>query len=158
VRPVALPPGLTLLPVWTGQPADTRALVTTMRELHDRDRAEYLALVAGMVPPASAVIEACENGDAAAAVEALGAAGEALAALGRAAGVDLETETVRELARRAAPWGGRAKATGAGGGDIALVAFADPGAAAGFRDEIAGMGINPLDLRVDPVGVSLERA
>jgi phosphomevalonate kinase len=132
--------------------------MTTMRELHDRDRAEYLALVSTMVAPATALIEACENGDAAGAVTALADAGEALAALGRAAGVDLETEMVRTLSRRAAPWGGAAKATGAGGGDMALAAFPDPGSAAGFRDEIAGLGIPALDLSVDPLGVSLERA
>jgi phosphomevalonate kinase len=156
VAPLRLPAGLDLVAVWTGRPADTRALVAAIRALSGRDRDGYRRCLDAIASAAAALIAACRSASSAAAVEALAAGGEATRDLGRAAGVDLVLESHRELARCAESFGGGLKPTGAGGGDIALAAFRDPDAAQQFRAHVSRLGMHLPDLRVDADGALLE--
>lgn len=90
------------------------------------------------------------------AITALWEGGVAAAELGRAAGVEVVTEGHRMLNERAEALGGVAKATGAGGGDVALAAFASPEAAEHFRADARSLGMKVLDLSVDPDGARVE--
>ncbi|HWM85324.1 MAG TPA: hypothetical protein VNO33_05785 [Kofleriaceae bacterium] len=154
--PLALPPALELVPVWTGQPADTRELVAAVKRLADRDRPAYSACLIPISDAAVALASACRAGAADRAVAAVAAGGLAVRDLGRAAGIELFLDSLQALAEQASELGGALKPTGAGGGDIALAAFTDPRAAQQFRAHAAGAGMPALDLRVDPRGAALE--
>ena len=78
-----------------------------------------------------------------------------LPALGAAAGVEIETDAHRAIAAIAVRHGGAAKPTGAGGGDIAIAAFATESASVEFRADIAAQGMILLDLNVSLEGVSV---
>lgn len=157
-RTLALPASLHLVAVWTGHPANTLALVSRMFDFHARDPAGYLASVGALATPAAALIGACERGDAAAAVDAIRAGRVALAGLGAAARLDLETDAVRRVAIVAEERGGAVKPTGAGGGDIAIAAFTDASAVADFRADLTIVGMKAVDVGVDTRGVRQDPA
>lgn len=158
VRPLALPADLALVAVWTGAAADTATLVARVRGLRGRDRAAYDRAVRPIAEGAGALMRAFEAGSARTAVAAWAAAAEAIAGLGRAAGVELESPVHRQLRGLAEACGGACKPTGAGAGDIALAAFETEAAAAAFRRDAEAAGMLCPDLRVDPAGIQASRA
>ncbi len=151
-----LPPGLTLIPAWTGTPADTPSIVAKVRALRAERPDEY-ATVAGRIAGAAArVVDAFgKTGNAERAVEALGAGGEAIEALGQAAGAALWTKAHSRIRGLVESYSATVKPTGAGGGDIALVALPEPDAEDEVRKRLIRGGIQPLDLSVDPNGILL---
>jgi len=160
VQRVTLPPGVTLIPVWTGTPASTGPLVAAVRALRRRDRGAYERIIA----PVAALAELlATSGGAAGAnsidvtrfVEGVDVAGRAIAELGAAAGVDLWIEAHSEVARVASEFAGAAKPTGAGGGDLALIAVPSS-EAAGARAELARRGLPAVDLGLESDGVRIE--
>ena len=154
--PLALPPDLELVLVWTGEPADTRALVSQVEALAARDPAAHAEAIGRIARAAATFLRACREGRAGLALLALGAAGQATGDLGRAAGAELETRVHRELGRAAAAAGGALKPTGAGGGDLALGGFGSPAAADQFRAEVARLGMKVVELGVDGEGARIE--
>ncbi len=151
-----LPPGLILIPVWTGNPADTPSLVAKVRDLRAERPDEY-ATVAGRIAGAAArTVDAFgKTGNAERVVEALGSGGEAIEALGQAAGATLWTKAHSRIRGLVESFGATVKPTGAGGGDVALIALAEPDAEDEVRQRLQRGGIQPLDLSVDPNGVLL---
>jgi phosphomevalonate kinase len=154
-RPLTLPDDLTLIAIWTGAPADTVSLVAAIRAFAAARPRSYREAAQKLADAASALISACEHNAAAAAVEALTAGRHALVELGSRAGVALELDVHRRLAALAAKRGGTAKPTGAGGGDVALAAFPSAAGARGFREDLMSIGMEELDLRVDPGGIAI---
>ena len=150
VRALALPHDLALRFAWTRSAADTATLVaavTARRGAPDVERA--LAAIA----EASARFAAAA--DTTAALATLAEAARATAALADATGVPLVPPAVAALQAALAPLGAVAKTTGAGGGDIVLVA-SGPGADRDAVDRaIVTAGLAPLRLAVDPVGVDI---
>jgi phosphomevalonate kinase len=153
---LVVPAALTLVPVWTGRPADTRTLVAAVAAFAARDPRAHAARVADLAAVATALVAACDRGDAAAVVAALAQGAAALEALAAASGAALVLPAHRAIAALAERTGGTAKPTGAGGGDIALAAFADPLAARRFRLEATALGMKLLDLAVDPAGARID--
>ncbi len=151
--PLSLPADLVLVPVWLGRPADTRTLVAAMTDFARREPAACRALYARIAAAAADLAAALRPYQA---ITALWEGGVAAAELGRAAGVEVVTEGHRMLNERAEALGGVAKATGAGGGDVALAAFASPEAAEHFRADARSLGMKVLDLSVDPDGARVE--
>jgi phosphomevalonate kinase len=150
--------GVHLVFVWTGAPASTPALVARVHAWRDAQPAAYDRAMTALADAAQALIAALRpSGQATDVVAAIAAGAEAAGGLGRAAGVDIETEAHRAIARLAAGHGGASKPTGAGGGDIALAAFATAAAAAAFRAETVARGMKLLALRVDPDGALAAR-
>jgi phosphomevalonate kinase len=84
------------------------------------------------------------------------AGGRAIGELGRAARAELVLDAHRQLAADAAGLGGAFKPTGAAGGDIALAAFADAGAAQKFRAHASQRGMPVLALSVEADGALVE--
>ena len=86
---------------------------------------------------------------------AVAAGGQAIAALGLAAGHDLETSAVRAARAAVSHLGVQVKTTGAGGGDLAVAAVP----AEASRNEVAAAliqaGCHVLPLSIDPRGVDL---
>lgn len=153
IRRACLPPGLTLVFVWTGVPADTRVLV---RQVHAAQRARPGRIRSSIAAISEAAAKLVANltpgGSAMDAIDAIRLGGLAISDLGRAAGAPLwrqEHTRIEELAGRA---GGTAKPTGAGGGDIALCALPSPEKAADLRKDLVDQGLSPLELDVDPRG------
>ena len=150
--------GVHLVFVWTGAPASTPALVARVHAWRDAQPGAYDRAITALADAAQALIAALRpSGQAADVVAAIAAGAEAAGGLGRAAGVEIETEAHRAIARLAAGHGGASKPTGAGGGDIALAAFATAAAAAAFRAETVARGMKLLALRVDPDGALAAR-
>jgi phosphomevalonate kinase len=157
VQPVQLPSDLALLPVWTETPAGTAPLVAAVRRFRAASPAQYGAIANRLADAADGLADAIASDDAGRAVAAIEQGGEAVAELGRAAGTALWLPAHTRIARLMARLGGAVKPTGAGGGDIALVAV--PAAAAeAARDVLVGAKLPPLALDVDPDGVRDEAA
>jgi phosphomevalonate kinase len=154
-RPLTLPPGLELVAIWTGIPADTVTLVASVRAFATAEPSVYRHLSAQLADAATQLVTACDELSAAGAVEALASAGRALAELGRRADVALELGVHRRLREVAESCGGTAKPTGAGGGDVALAAFPSAEAARHFRKDLVRIGLEELDLSVDPIGIAI---
>ena len=158
VTPVRLPPGLLLIPFWTGHSADTAQLVVAVAEARTRHPQAVGQALEGIAVSAAAFATSSDTGDIPAAIAALDAGGRALAALGAAAGLDLETAAVRAARRLSAPLGGTAKTCGAGGGDVAIAALPAGCDVTSFRAALVEAGCHPLDLAVDPRGVDIAGA
>ncbi|ACY15909.1 phosphomevalonate kinase [Haliangium ochraceum] len=152
--------------VWTEAPASTPQLVAQVHAWRERQPVAYQRAMAAIADASEALLAALApspgaagqvSGHASDVVRAVAAGARAAAALGDAAGVAIETESHRAIAALAAEHGGAAKPTGAGGGDIALAAFAEPEAAARFRQRAAAASLRVLDLRIDSQGVCAHR-
>ncbi len=147
-----LPVGLSLVFPWTGRSASTARLLAAVTVFAD-------ANPSGHARALLRIREACSSlrvaSDPAQAIAAIAAAGEAVAALGQDAGVELYLPIHAELCKRAQDHGGSLKPTGAGGGDLALAAFATSEQAQAFRIELLSTGIICPDLALDNQGVRL---
>lgn len=155
VRAHALPTELELTFAWTAQPADTATLVTAVAAARARQPAAVARALAAIAAAADA-LAAADN--AAAAIEAIAAGHAAMVALAEATGVDLVPPAVSELARRLAPLGAAAKTTGAGGGDVVLLAAPATVDPATLAATATACGLRPLALAVDRVGVTARPA
>jgi phosphomevalonate kinase len=156
VRRLHFPEGLTPVLVWTGEAADTPALVANVRAYAERDPDGHAEARAGLADASQGVIAAFDAGDAPAIVAALARAGEALAELGRRSSAPLVPASLAPLAALAAQHGGTAKPTGAGGGDQILAVFTTSNAAAAFAQGARERGMTVVSADVDRVGTRLD--
>lgn len=150
-RALPVPRSVLLLPFFTGHSADTVTMVAKVHAAAPATRRPLDAIAAA----AAALAAAFERDDGDAILRALRDGGDALAALGVAAGHDLETAAVRAVRDALAPFGGAVKTTGAGGGDLAIAAIpceANPSEAAAA---IGRAGCQVVPLAIDPRGVDL---
>lgn len=83
-------------------------------------------------------------------VATLADAAEGLLAMAQQAGLDYDTPALAEIRRLAREAGGAAKASGAGGGDIAVGLFPDPERQAWFEHQCQRAGLVPIPVRVSP--------
>jgi phosphomevalonate kinase len=154
--PLAWPESLVIRIVWTGAEARTSDLLARVRALREADPARYAAVTAPLRDAAAALGAAVRAGQARAAVAAAGAHGEAMAALGEAAGAPVVEARLRAIAALARTHGGAAKPSGAGGGDVALAFFDDPAAADRFGRACSEAGATLVSLRLGAEGVRVE--
>ncbi len=152
VRSIALPADLVLGFAWTGQPADTATLVAAVRAARARDPGPIAQVLHAIDAHAQALATATDAG---AAITAIALGGQAMTELAARTGVALVPAAVAALAHRLAPLGGAAKTTGAGGGDIVLIATP----AAVDRNQVAAAiiqaGLWPIPLALAPTGVDI---
>lgn len=73
-----------------------------------------------------------------------------LCSMAQAAGLVYETPGLRRIVALAASYGGAAKPSGAGGGDVAVAMFADPEAEAAFCAACAAEGLPPIPVTIAP--------
>ncbi|MBE7447834.1 MAG: hypothetical protein HS111_02740 [Kofleriaceae bacterium] len=150
VQRLTVPAELRLHFAWTGVPADTATLVAAVQAA--RTRTADVALGA-ITHAAEALAAALGAGDAAAAVAAVDAGSRAMSELAAATGVALVPAAVAELAAHLAPLGAACKTTGAGGGDVLLIAAPRAVSGNALDTAIVQAGLWPLQLSVDPAGV-----
>ncbi len=115
-RRLRTPRAVQLLPFFTGHSADTVTMVAKVQAAGDITRQSLDAIARA----SEDLAQAFERDDASAILRAIRQGGAGLAALGEAAGHDLETSSVRAARAALAPLGGAVKTTGAGGGDLAI--------------------------------------
>jgi phosphomevalonate kinase len=160
IRRLELPP-LVLVPFWTGEPADTVALVGAVAALASRPAVD--AAITDIAHAAEELVIAALPGvdrdqrrATAAAIAAIAAGGEAIAALAAATGLALEPSVVDVARRIAEAVGGAVKTTGAGGGDVAILVAPPDADEARLRYDLVAIGALPLDLRIDSRGVDIQ--
>jgi phosphomevalonate kinase len=143
LRALVPPAQLTPVVVSTGVPSATVGHVTAVERLAARDPGAHARRLREIRRTADAFLQGYEAGDAQAVLQAVGAAHEALGALGRDADLPIVTPALDAAAALARELGGAAKPSGAGGGDVGIAFFADPDSAAVFRTRVV-----PLRLRI----------
>jgi mevalonate kinase len=137
-----------------GDPAATVHFLAAVERLFTRDPEEHARNVKPIAEAADAFIEAYESGDRRGLIDSVGAAHEALDALGNAADVPIVTPTLQTAASLARGCGGAAKGSGAGGGDVGIGFFPDSDAADAFRARAAKLGLEILSIRTGARGLS----
>lgn len=151
-RRLRTPRAVQLLPFFTGHSADTVTMVAKVQAAGDITR-ESLDTISRA---SEDLARAFERDDAAMILRAVREAGAGLAALGEAAGHDLETSSVRAARAALLPFGGAVKTTGAGGGDLAIAVIPS----GEHPDEVIAAliqaGCQMVPLAIDPRGVRLD--
>lgn len=137
-----LPPGLALVPVWTGRSQDTRDFVGAVLA---RDDVDELTVPLGVA--AARFLDACGRGDGDGVLAAVDDAARGMQHLGARAGIDVVSAPHAQLAAIARAHHGRAKPSGAGGGDVGL-AFVPRDDEAALRAALAAAGLAPLSLQL----------
>lgn len=117
---VTLPAGVRVLVLAADTAASTPDLIRAVHGLRARQGAHYRTLMNRQADASERAAQAALAGDPSAFVASLCEQGEALAALGVAAGVAIVTEAVARLSVNAGRKGAAVLPAGAGGGDIAL--------------------------------------
>ncbi|MDH5673090.1 MAG: hypothetical protein OEZ06_13120 [Myxococcales bacterium] len=155
-RLLTWPQAVALKVVWTGKAVRTSDMLAQVAELRARDAASHDRCMEAIADEAARLLSALGANDTSGVVSGFERHAEAMAALGRAAGipiVDDTTQAVRELARR---HGGAAKPSGAGGGDVVLAVFDDPGRAESFEGGCTAAQFSVLSITVGDVGERVE--
>ncbi len=149
---VSLPRGL-LFEVWgCGAAASTAAFLARIADFAARDPVLHRARISAQADAAQAALDAVQRDDAADFVAAIGRQVATLSALGDAAGANIVTPALSELARLAAAHGAAFLPAGAGGGDVAYyVGLTPPPAALGVRAR--ELGLSRVELRLGARGV-----
>ncbi len=151
-----LPVGSQIVAFFTGQSADTARLVASVRAGQQRDPAAVDRALADIAAAATQAATAVGRNDIGEFVAALQQNASALAALGRAAGLELETEAVRSVRRALDRADICVKTTGAGGGDIAVVVGPPTLDVTETTQRIIQAGCNVIPLSLTSRGVDFE--
>ena len=147
VTRLAWPASLALVPFFTGHAAETGPLVAQVVNANPQRALEEIAAASVRA------IAALETGELA--IAAFSRCADAFDELASATNLPLVPPCVRAARRAMASFGGTAKTTGAGGGDVAIALLPATSDLDAARAAIAAAGGQPLDLAIDPDGVRL---
>jgi phosphomevalonate kinase len=155
-EPIAWPAQVITRVVWTGKEASTAAFVRAVRAFEARDPLAYGRIRAGLHEQAARFVAAIDAAELAEIPRAASSYGESMGALGQAAGVAIMTSELQQVAALAQSYGGGAKPSGAGGGDVAIAFFLGEADARAFEDACQEKGLEVLDLQLGAPGVRAE--
>jgi phosphomevalonate kinase len=154
------PAGITLIPFFTGQTADTPSLVTAVSDARQRDKVAVDAALATIDKASRAACQACASRSPEIAhkalLSALFLAADAVDQLAAATRVPLVPSTVTAARKAMTQLGGTAKTTGAGGGDIAVAVIPGTEDVTVARRYLIEAGCQLVQLTVDTTGVDLQ--
>jgi phosphomevalonate kinase len=150
VRELEMPADLKLTFVWTGKSASTAELIEKTAPLADSAEMNKLHELARRF--------AEDFGKPDQVLALADQYGEAMGALGSAAGVEIVTKELHEIAVLARRHGGSAKPSGAGGGDLAVAFTVGDESTARLRTAISEAGMTVLPLSAGAPGVKAENA
>ncbi|WP_327309926.1 phosphomevalonate kinase (plasmid) [Streptomyces sp. NBC_01298] len=155
VRRLPPPAGLSLEVGWTGNPASTTSLVSSLHRRTWRGTASHRAFVETSNDFVRASITALEAGDGPGLLHQLRRARQELARLDEEVGLGIFTTELTALCEAAEGVGGAAKPSGAGGGDcgIALLDTGAPHDISHVRQRWAAAGVLPLHVRPTTEGI-----
>lgn len=150
------PPGLSLVCAFAGESTSTRAFLEGVEAFAGRDRAQHLQSMDEIERGTLELLEAAQPGeDPRVFLAAIDRCRRALQRLGERAGVDIVSAPHREIAKIARAFGGAAKPSGAGGGDVAIC-FVPHDARAALSDALEAAGYPVTLLEVGAPGVREE--
>jgi phosphomevalonate kinase len=158
IEPKRWPASVTVLPFYTGAPADTAQLVARVQAARDAHRNEVDAALTAITESSRAACAALAAPPDIAPVALIGSlalAADAISRLAAATRIDLVPACVTAARAAMARLGGTAKTTGAGGGDVGVAvipATVDATIAARLLIEA---GCQPLRIGLDETGVDL---
>ena len=158
VRPVDLPDNVRLTFLWAGQPASTVALMAKVKALAESAPSRHEAAIGRLVSHAHAFASSVTANDAAGLVQAADAYGQAMAALGEAAGCEIVTRPHSLFAALARRHHGAAKPSGAGGGDLGVAFTIGVKDTEALREDARAAGLTLLPLGAPAPGLRLENA
>jgi mevalonate kinase len=149
VKEISLPKDLHLTFVWTGKVASTPDLIEKVTPLAEGPEMDKLRDLAAAFADASTAAEW---------VRLANSYGDAMDALGRAAGVGIVTPELRQIAELARTHGGAGKPSGAGGGDLGVAFTIGDEPTARLRTALSEAGLTVLPLTANAPGLRLENA
>lgn len=158
VRSVDLPDGVRLTFIWAGQPASTASMIERVKALAEASPSRHEAAIRSLVSHAHAFASAVTANDTDGLIRAADGYGQAMAALGDAAGCEIVTRPHTQLAALARRHGGAAKPSGAGGGDLGVAFTVGNDATQKLRDDVRAAGLTLLPLGAPAPGLRLENA
>jgi len=132
--------------VWSGKSASTTSLLAAVRALEHAEPTAYRDAIDPLIELATGLAAAYHRAEPDAIVELTGRYGDAMAALGRAAGAEIVVPEHEQVSRLAIACGGAAKPSGAGGGDLAVAVFGSSSAADEFRARLKTTDLIPIDI------------
>lgn len=150
------PEDLEILVVWSGRAASTTEFLRRIEAYQRRDPRGHEARMDRLGEIADSAIRYLRAADTGSFVGSVADYGEALRALGDAAGVAIfspEHQHIQELAHRA---GAVYKPSGAGGGDVGVAVAASKRVLAELGQGLASEGFPTLALQEDPQGLHIE--
>jgi phosphomevalonate kinase len=153
VQKLAWPAQVTLVPFFTGAPADTATLVSKVMDTRGPDVDAALVAIADASRAAQSALGAPPDLVATAVVAAFALAAVGIDRLAMASGVDLVPTCVRSARRALGRLGGTAKTTGAGGGDVGIAVIPATADVTEVGRLLIESGCRPLRLSVDETGV-----
>lgn len=155
-HPLQWPAGLETVVVWTGVEARTSGMVAKVRALAAAEPARYRRAMGALAACADQTISAVMDADTTGTLEGFDAYGAAMGALGEAAAIPINTDKIEEIRDLARDAGGAAKASGAGGGDVAVAVFHNGESAESFRTGCHARGLEVLSVDVGAAGERAE--
>jgi len=154
-RALSAPAGLLTRVVWTGHAARTSDLVAQVRAWEARDPRAFALCAAALAETAAAFADAFERADLASLLALTADYHEGMRALGEGAGAPIVEARLAEVARLATNCSGRAKPSGAGGGDVAIAFFTADEDLARFDRALVAAGFEALVLELGAPGPRL---
>jgi len=155
---VEWPSEATMSVIWTGQAASTAALVALVREFESADGSAHQRCMDVIEEAAHHLIQAALARDVPSLIASIEVHGQAMQALGQAAGAPIVEERLEAIMKAARAHGGAAKPSGAGGGDVAIALFPDRSASLAFERACSASGAQILELDLGVNGVCVDES
>ena len=149
IEELKIPDDFILLAGWTGESASTPAMIRQMNEFKAGKAEEYGRLIKAISGIAAQAIDAFRKGGRKKFLSSLQKNEAALADLGKASGVNIETPELKKLSEIANACGAAGKLSGAGGGDCGIAVCYDKAIARKVRKEWQSAGLRVIDVCVD---------
>jgi phosphomevalonate kinase len=152
VEELSIPDDFILLIAWTKESASTSAMVKQMNEFKKNNAERYNELMGNIAGVAIKAIEAFKKDNKNEFLKLLQRNEEALAGLGNASGVNIETPDLKKLSEIANKYGA-GKLSGAGGGDCGIAICFDEDSVEKIKEEWEKAGLYIVDATIDKEGV-----
>ncbi len=147
-----------LIPFYSGRSADTGGLVRRVTAARDGNPVGVDAAIAAITDASKAMVAALSAPAELAPTALIGALSLGAVAVDRlalATGIELVPDSVRAARLAMTRFGGTAKTTGAGGGDVAIAAVPATADVTSVTRSLIEAGCQPLELSLDEGGVDL---
>lgn len=148
IKQTAFPSTLDVSVGWTGKPASTKSLVNDILALKQTDLNIYELFLQRSYNAVTKIIHGMQTNDIAIFLAGISENRKALAKVGEAADVPIETEKLATLCDIAEQFGGAGKLSGAGGGDCGLAFVEEEVDVPAMHKAWISADIEPLDIHV----------
>lgn len=154
IEPIQLPANIHMCIGWTGSPASTSSLIQKIRRLKDTNSSLYDKFLFDSSMAVESFLDGVTNVESSQVIKGVRLNRQALAEVGRNAGVDIETPELTLLCDLAEQHGGAGKPSGAGGGDCGIAFMPSAEQATQLKHAWEKAGIKPLDLTLNHNGTT----